>query len=376
LTIVGPSAQTASMLVLDGTTTNGWGGAASTGMLHLKLDGATLNATASAIQVVIGTGTPTSTATGYVLKIADTTTAPAAPATTYAIYASTTSSAMYLATTNVASTALSLTGAEAQTAPILTIDAGTGTGWDGAANTGALNITGDGANIHVNASLLYIGHSGAGLISNLGSSLRINDSSSAAAGAYVAYMTSASNNVLNLVTAAVAKSALVITGPASQTAASVTIGGAALGWIGGPAVGMLQLDSNGALVADASLLRATNATQPAVANDGICGEFIDTGNAQATSYAVRIASTNNEALHVDAGLAVFDEGPMVQYASSAATDNAPKIAELNTAFGITVAAGYNGFIGILRDSANANDHYICIISNAVWSWVKTTEASA
>ncbi len=377
LLIAGPDAQTASMVVLDGTgAAAGWGGAANVGMLHLKLDGATLATTASALQIVIGTGQPTDSSLGYALKIADTTAAAATnPHLTYAAYINAlANSGMAIVTTAATTRNLVLTGGTGQTASILVVDGSTGS-WTGAENVGALHITSDGTAAHVSSSLLYIGRSGTGLAANLGSSLRINDSTTAGAGTYVAYLTSASNSVLNLVTAAVAKSALVITGPASQTASAVTIGGAAIGWIGGPAVGMLQLDSNGALVANASLLLATNATQPAVANDGICAEFVDTGNAQATSYAVRIASTNNEALHVDTGLAVFDEGPKVQYSASAATDNAPTQAEMNTAFGITAATAYNGFVGVLNDTTNAGDDYICFVSSDVWFFLKGTQGA-
>jgi hypothetical protein len=47
---------------------------------------------------------------------------------------------------------------------------------------------------------------------------------------------------------------------------------------------------------------------PAAATSGFVLDVVDTdGTGQATSYAMRITSTNNEALHVDAGKALFDE---------------------------------------------------------------------
>jgi len=175
LTIAGPAAQTASMLVLDGTATTGWGGAASTGMLHLTLDGATLATTASAIQVIMGTGIPTDASLGYALKIADTTTAPATPASTYAMYASTTCNSMFLATTNALATALTLDGPAAQTASMLKVNVATNN-WQGAANVGAIHVVADADLAATTATLVYLAASNA-INDSVGHCLRIVDSS-------------------------------------------------------------------------------------------------------------------------------------------------------------------------------------------------------
>lgn len=98
-------------------------------------------------------------------------------------------------------------------------------------------------------------------------------------------------------------------GPASQTASIVKVDGSTGSWIGAATTGMLHLTSDGALVADASLLRIASSGNIAAANDGACLEILETGNAQATTYAVKIDSTSNEALHVATGKALFDEQP-------------------------------------------------------------------
>jgi hypothetical protein len=78
-------------------------------------------------------------------------------------------------------------------------------------------------------------------------------------------------------------------------------------WTGQNAYGLIDLNSSGALTADASLLKLTSSGNIAAANDGALLELVESGNAQATTYCLRIASTNNEALHVDTGLSLFDE---------------------------------------------------------------------
>jgi hypothetical protein len=79
------------------------------------------------------------------------------------------------------------------------------------------------------------------------------------------------------------------------------------GWLGEANGGIIRVLNDGACVADSSMVYLSSSGQPAAANDGICISVNESGAAQATSYAVKISSTNNEALHVDAGLSLFDE---------------------------------------------------------------------
>ncbi|MCK9601788.1 MAG: hypothetical protein M0R06_22280 [Sphaerochaeta sp.] len=112
---------------------------------------------------------------------------------------------------------------------------------------------------------------------------------------------------LSVIGTAVTGKQALFQGPASQTVSSVVVDGTTGSWIGAAATGMLHLSSDGALVADASLLRISSTGAISAANDGACLEVVETGAAKATTYAVRIASTSNEALHVDTGLSLFDE---------------------------------------------------------------------
>lgn len=70
---------------------------------------------------------------------------------------------------------------------------------------------------------------------------------------------------------------------------------------------IVSLSTSGISTAAGSVLTAATSTQPGAANVGLCGRFLDTGAAQATSYAVQIDSTNNEALNVSTGKAHFAE---------------------------------------------------------------------
>ncbi len=63
----------------------------------------------------------------------------------------------------------------------------------------------------------------------------------------------------------------------------------------------------GAPTAASHILEIVSGGDLAGANNGACIKATETGAAQATTYAVYIASTNNEALYVDTGLSLFDE---------------------------------------------------------------------
>ncbi len=98
-----------------------------------------------------------------------------------------------------------------------------------------------------------------------------------------------------------------IIGAANATATLLLVDGTTGNWVGGATTGMVALASDGALVADAALLRIASSGNIAAANDGACLEILETGAAQATSYAVKIDSTSNEALHVATGKMLVDE---------------------------------------------------------------------
>ncbi len=98
-------------------------------------------------------------------------------------------------------------------------------------------------------------------------------------------------------------------GKAAQTTTLVNIvGDAGAGWTGAAGVGLVNITNDStATDADAALINILSTGNLAIANDGVCLELEETGSAQATTYVMRIASTNNEALHVDTGVVLIDE---------------------------------------------------------------------
>ena len=114
---------------------------------------------------------------------------------------------------------------------------------------------------------------------------------------------------LNLVAPDATDVGMTVTAGGANTASLVIVDGSTstAAWAGAASTGMVHLTSDGALVEDGSMLRIASTGNIAVANDGALLELIETGAAQATSYAMRISSTSNEALHVDAGKVLIDE---------------------------------------------------------------------
>ena len=109
---------------------------------------------------------------------------------------------------------------------------------------------------------------------------------------------------------------------ASGTGKGLFLDGSTGSYIGADNTGFAEITSDGVLAAGANLLRVTSSGLNAAgsflveveqtgkvvaATDGICLKISETAAETATSYAVCIASTNNEALHVDTGLTLFDE---------------------------------------------------------------------
>lgn len=109
---------------------------------------------------------------------------------------------------------------------------------------------------------------------------------------------------------------------------------------------IVSLSTSGILTAAGSVLTAACSGQPGAANTGTCGRFLDTGAAQATTYAVQIDSTNNEALTVTTGRAHFVEsisslasnacGIADNYVQAAGSANAITVAAITDAAGVTI----------------------------------------
>ena len=170
----------------------------------------------------------------------------------------------------------------------------------------------------------------------------------------------------------------------SQTTSVAKIDGSTGSWIGAATTGMLDIDSDGALAADAALVRIESTGAISAANDGACLEIIETGAAQVTSYAVRIASTSNEALHVDTGEVVVDEfltanpatatgGLVTKFGGGTDLTSTPAASEFDTEFGAT-AKGKPGFIGVAEDTGDGKNYLVCS-DGTTWHFVAMTAAS-
>lgn len=307
VTLTGSSGQTAAMLYVDATTTNGWVGADNVGAVHIKGDGVQVaganllrvessaaNTALAALVEIAASGAFTNSTNGTCLAALDT---GAAAGTSYAAYIS--SSANHGAAIVVAGAAKSnlvLTGPASQTASMLKVD-GTSGAWIGATNVGMVHLASDGTLAHANASLLYIANSGASAAANLGSSLRINDTSTAGAGAYVGYITSTTNSLLALVQATTTtKTQLYVAPTASQTVSAIDIVSAS---VNASNIGTVSIVNTGVLAhANATNLYVYQNGNVAASTLGSCARFIDAAAAATSSYAVEITSAANNGLYV------------------------------------------------------------------------------
>jgi hypothetical protein len=313
LTVKGTSSHAASLVKIDGTN---WIGAAATGCVHISGDGVleagasllnvtstAANTAASYLVLLTASGAYTNSTNGTVLRIID---SGAVAGTSSAVYIeSTANMPLHAYAGSIGMSAATFSQIQAGTASVVVVDATTGTGWVGATGVGALHIKGDGTHAHANASLLLIANSSAtGTASALGTSLRITDSSGAASGCYVAYITSTNNTLLGLIGVAVAKNQLYIGGPASQTASMVNVVSTN---INATDIGTVHISNTGNLAhANATDLYVEHKTGTIAANSvGAVARFIDASAASATSYAVQVKSTANGCLNITSGSTAY-----------------------------------------------------------------------
>lgn len=174
-----------------------------------------------------------------------------------------------------------------------------------------------------------------------------------------------------------------IIGDAAGTHPQINIDLETGAWVGASATGAIEVTNDGLLVADASLCRLENKGRIAVANSGACLEVIDSGAARTTSYAVRIASTSNEALHIDAGIVQVDE--TINCTLGCQSDAVDITANTASQAGSLIAAGVRVVI-VTGVTVNADDfvvlpagtlgHRITIIAEAGSNFeIRTVNAS-
>lgn len=243
--VIAKASGTTSDIVADATA--GWLGASGVGLVHIKGDSALTDNAATLLFVGNASGRPKDGAEGFLARFVDSGTA------------RTTATAVYIETTNT-TPALNcnnnVTIAGADEAGILL-------------NVTGIDLTGD-------TDTIVISHGGDG-------------------------------DAIQVTTTEPDGVALNVICDAAQVSSAVIVNGTTGEWIGAATTGMIHGTTDGALVEDASMLRLSSTGNIAVANDGALIELIETGSEQATSYLMRIASTNNEALHVDDGDVLFDD---------------------------------------------------------------------
>lgn len=316
----------------DGTT-GSWIGANDVGMIDIDTDGALAaganllrvdstgtNAQNSFVVEILSSGNIAGATDGSVLKIVET---GAAAATTYAVNISSTSNeALHVATgKSLFSEQIAITLAD-NTGPALAV-----TNPDTTGNSNAVSIIPSG--------------SGAGVA-----------------------ITPQETDTQGILITTIASSTVPLIDIDATTGA---------GWVGDAATGCIDITADGALVADAALLRIASSGQPAAANDGICIELVESGAAQATSYAMRITSTNNEALHVVSGIVLVDEtltasGGIITQVDVTDVSSPPTDAELDAAIGTPTA----GRMVYINDAGGGVNEYLVIGDGTKWSYLAMT----
>lgn len=395
--VVETNAQTVSSVVIDGATNN-WQGAANVAMVHLSCDDALANAAASLLGCYQATANPINSARGFLARFIDTSPVADTPPAYAVEINSTNNFGLNIVTDIISATNLTMSGKAAQTAAILNVVGSTGAGWDGATGVGMVNLAGLGAHAHENASLLNITDgTGAMKGADRGSCLRIVDTTSNGADSWIAYMSTTSNDGLLITSGHAADIDLKLSSSAAGTAEMFNVDGTTGHWVGANDVGMVDVHTDGVLIAGANLLRidssgANNTNSHAVeiitsgayvgSTAGTSLRITDTGATAGTSYAVYIASTSNEAIHVDTGTVVVDEyvtagvasstaGGLVSAYYSADLTDTPVDGEFDTAFGSTALA-QPGFIGVAKDTSLTKT-YLVVSDGTNWYYTAAME---
>jgi len=191
--------------------------------------------------------------------------------------------------------------------------------WAGANDVGLLHIRSDAALGNAGASLFYIDNSGKPIGSAEGFMVRWIDGSSNTSGTYAAEMFSNANHFLKIHTGAVGVTPLTITPHTAATAAGIFVDGTTGTWVGGTDIGLVDIDSDGSLVAGANLLRVDQAGAQAAASyvceliasgtlanatEGNVLRIIDSGTpTTGTSYATYVNSTASNAMKLETAAA-------------------------------------------------------------------------
>jgi hypothetical protein len=249
--ILSTAAQTTASLLLDAASNNA-NLADNVGLLTLSSDNAYAHAGATSLLVTHATGQPISAAEGFLARFVSTGTA---RTNAYAVEIEVPATQPALNINGITA----ITGQDNPGAYLVQITSNDATG-----NKGALDVHGEGTDPAV----------------------RITSDD-------------ADTPTLSLLAAT------------NQTVASLLVDGDTSGWGGADGVGQVHIQNDIAgLHANTSMLLIDKSAAIAEINSaaGSCLRIVENMNAAgATAYAAYISSTNNEALHVDAGLVLVDE---------------------------------------------------------------------
>ncbi len=374
LTAVTATLGADKLVYLDGTTSDGWVGAAGTGMLHLAGDGALAHAGASllystytgAIAAIVSLGT-----CGQFIDAGS-----AAATTAYAVgIQSTNNSGLYISTAAVDEKALNLSGPAAQTASMAVLDGTTGTGWIGAATTGMLHLSSDGEMADDGASLVYATYTGNGGGHDYsGTCARFVDAGPASGSSYTVDIRTTNNHGLQISTGA-GGYALALSGAATQTNPILAIWAVdGAGWAGAENVGILNIGADDAMshvaasmvylgssaaiddsrghclrIVDSSSVAGTMGYPVYVtSNDATEGGILVTTHASGNAIAVSAGQTNLDGALLIGGVPFVDGTPDTVTGASLASSLTTAVTYIDSTAGAIVPTLANGAQGQMK----------------------------
>jgi len=308
LTIAPHTNATASAIAVD-CYTDGFVGAANTGLVNINAKG-TLAATTASLLHINPTGAYYAAGAGGALFINDDKTASGTNYSAYIISAAV--NCMKLETETTTMTALTLLCKANATAASLLVDGDTA-GFLGASNIGLVTIQNDIALTDVASSALVIDVGATAPIdAAAGYCFRIIDTSTVATSnnSYAAYIDATANHGMAIETRAAAARNLVLVGVAAQAASMLYVDGTTgAGWEGAANIGQVHIKNDAAFDDQGSALYIDLAEAPTAASEGAGIHVIQSaGSACTDGYLVNIeAVATGGGLHVDGGYSTFDE---------------------------------------------------------------------
>ena len=229
---------------------------------------------------------------------------------------------------------------------------GTTGSWIGAANTGLITATSDGALATTDASLVWSYYTGnAGGANQLGSCAYFEEAGAASGESYAVGINSTNNNGLNIITGAVGCKNLVLSGIQGQTDNMVYVDGSTgTGWVGAADTAMLQLKTDGTLANAAASMQIID-FDGTYANNGLggCLYIDDDGTAAGTNYSVYVNSNAVNGIlvrNVAVGTTgIVIDGPASQTAAMLKVDGS---------VGSWIGADGVGMVHLASDGTNAH----------------------